>query len=345
MQVTLLLPDRRRVDAAQTIASWLIHGDRVADAAAGPDTLLRDCFQFIGTALPAAALTRSLDAKDAAIDQWLRADPAFVLADAVTLRLLACGKMDLSTKEVDELAAALKPLFGDSGFLLEATHPERWYLRCARAAKLPTFSSPDEALGDDLAQHLPHGEDARRWRSLLNEVQMTLHDHPVNSARVRRGLPPVNSVWVWGGGVLPDWVRSAFSAVYSDDEVVVALARLAGTAKIGNVVQALSPGSPLLDEPSWRTRQGSTHRFPKDSAANETSLPTTRLSAGEQILVDLRRERDLAALEQHCFTPIQTLLARRKIRRLNLSFESGERMLIKPWQRWRFWRRAQQTRA
>ena len=40
-------------------------------------------------------------------------------------------------------------------------------------------------------------------RMLLNEVQVLLHQHPLNAARQTRGLPPVNSVWFWGAGRLP----------------------------------------------------------------------------------------------------------------------------------------------
>src|SRR5690606_33262738 len=47
------------------------------------------------------------------------------------------------------------------------------------------------------------------WRRVLNEVQITLHEHPVNLARTARGLPAVNSLWPWGEGRLdtdtPDW--------------------------------------------------------------------------------------------------------------------------------------------
>ena len=42
-----------------------------------------------------------------------------------------------------------------------------------------------------------------RFRAELNELQMLLHEHPVNQAREARGELPVNSLWLWGGGSLP----------------------------------------------------------------------------------------------------------------------------------------------
>ena len=37
-------------------------------------------------------------------------------------------------------------------------------------------------------------------RRLMTELQMLLHEHPVNEARAARGVPTVNAVWLWGGG-------------------------------------------------------------------------------------------------------------------------------------------------
>ncbi|HEX7917494.1 hypothetical protein [Rudaea sp.] len=210
------------------MASWLARGNRMADAAPGRATVLRECFAIEAAVLPVAALTRSIDAGDAGEAKWLRADPAFVMADAVTLRLLACGNLGLSADETEALAQTLWPLFEESGLVFDAPHRRRWYLRCPRDAVLPKFSSPDEALGDDLAKHLPEGENARKWRGLLNEVQIVLTQHPVNAQRARRGLPPVNSLWFWGAGVLPQRVHCEFDRVISDDEVIASLAQLGG---------------------------------------------------------------------------------------------------------------------
>ena len=79
--------------------------------------------------------------------------------------LLGTGEA-LGLDETDSAAflPALKPLFGDAGFELDAPHPARWYLRLPREAKLPAFASPGIALGDDVFEHAPEGPEARRWR-------------------------------------------------------------------------------------------------------------------------------------------------------------------------------------
>ena len=225
--LTLLLPELARAERTPQLALWLSRGDRLPDSKPGRATAVRECFEFIGTDLPVAALTRSLDMNDAAGATWLRADPAYAMVDAVTARLMACGDIGMSQIDSDELARALRPLFGDAGFPLEASRPDRWYLRCPLDARLPVFAKPGKVLGDDLMHHLPRGDNERQWRSLFNEAQVILHNHPVNARRIERGQVPANSLWFWGSGKLPEWVRSRSGAVASDNAVVVALAKLA----------------------------------------------------------------------------------------------------------------------
>ena len=102
--------------------------------------------------------------------------------------------------------------------------PARWYLRMPPGSTLPAFAEPDEALGGDMFEHLPDGPEGRRWRALLSEAQVVLHNHPRNAERAARGLPPVNSLWFWGAGVLPDHVRSPHAQVRTNDPALQALA-------------------------------------------------------------------------------------------------------------------------
>ena len=311
-ELTLLLPSlQKSLDAEEpsTLSQWLMLGNRLPAAPAGRDPMIRECFEFLGTDIPAAALTRSLHSNDATAALWLRADPAWIIADAVTARLLACGNMELSQSESDALARALKPMFGDAGFPLETATPAQWYLRVAPGAQLPRFSPPEAALGDDLARHLPEGNLARRWEHLLNESQMILHNHPVNAERANRGLAPVNSVWFWGAGVLPEWVRTRFTRVLSADPIVQALARL---AKV--VIEPPAPES-LAD-------------LPVDA----------------QLLVDLGSQRDAVALDRNWLRPMQASVKQGRIAQLTLLFASGERQCYRHIHRWRFWRKLRKVR-
>ncbi len=68
----------------------------------------------------------------------------------------------------------------------------------------------------------PYIEQSRQhlgWYKLLNEMQMFLHQHEVNQQRAQRGLLPINSLWFWGGGNLPEKIDASL-AWYCDDSVL-----------------------------------------------------------------------------------------------------------------------------
>ncbi|HVH36161.1 MAG TPA: phosphoglycerate mutase [Tahibacter sp.] len=311
--VTLLLPPRRvlAADAAlagSVLATWLARGDVLAAAAAGRETALRESFQFAGTTVPVAALTRQADCNDAAGALWLRADPAYVRADMATARLLAWGDLGLTREDCEALLRPLKPLFGDSGFPIDAPVPSRWYLRAPAGAQLPAFVPPDQAHGDDLRVHLPEGHEGRRWRSLLNEAQIVLHNHPLNAQRIARGQLPVNSLWFWGAGSLPQWIKTPLARVLTRDGVLAALAAQASCAV-------------LVPQP--------------DALAG---------FAGETLL-DLDDPALLPALAQDWLPALQQALARGRLDVLQLRFVDGTRVSYRHANRWRFWRRVRPLQA
>lgn len=190
-----------------------------------------------------AALTRQHDLGDAQGAAWLRADPVSLRPDMTGARLVAWSNLGLSSEDADALMQVLRPLFGDSGMQLSAGAAERWYLHVAREAPLPSFAPPGDALGDNLIDHLPPGPEGKRWRALMNEAQILLHNHPVNAQRLAAGLAPANSLWFWGGGVLPDRIATQLHAVDSLDPELRALAAYAGLT-----LQRAGQGSLLIDK-------------------------------------------------------------------------------------------------
>lgn len=228
---TLLLPLRSRF-AGQALPAALARALAQADREtgdAGERAQMRRHFQLIPDHWPIAALTRQRDAGDAAQSAWLRVDPAHVAPDMGGARMLSHGEaLALTAEDAAQLLPALRPLFGDAGFPLDAPHPSRWYLRLPRESRLPAFATPDEVLGEDLFAHLPEGDLGRRWRALLTEAQVVLHNHPWNSVRASLGKPAVNSLWFWGAGALPDFVRTHYRQVKGNDILLRSLASAAG---------------------------------------------------------------------------------------------------------------------
>ncbi|MEP6899479.1 MAG: phosphoglycerate mutase, partial [Rhodanobacter sp.] len=241
----LWLPALRHFDPAHPLRQRLAQADRRIDGELGYLGGLGGYFRSIESALtvPAAALTRELLAGDAGDHVWLSADPAWVQPDMNGVRLLACGQLHLDMHEAQVLAEALTPVFQDAGMLLEISTPDRWHLKLPHGISLPTFAAPEQALGEDLSQHLPQGAEGRRWRVLLNDIQVLLHQHPVNIDRRARGLPPVNSLWLWGGGSLCAAPGSPLRGVISDDLLLNALAHHAGVARQPRTQQTILAAS------------------------------------------------------------------------------------------------------
>lgn len=307
---TLLLPGRARFGGQrlpEPVATRLARADRSqhkGDAAAR-------LFDMVPRGWPVAAATRQMDVGDAADAIWLRADPAYIRPDINGARLLAFGDaLSLTVQDSDAFLPALKPVFGDAGFVLDAPHPSRWYLRLTSGARLPAMASPGDALGADLLEQLPGADEdgsveARRWRSLLNDAQITLHQHPRNAQRVAAGLAPVNSLWFWGAGTLPHQVRAPFTQVLGDDPGLHAFARLAGAA-----------AGPL--PPRWHGGEG-------------------------ELLFDLRGYRDLALLGPQWLLPAVADLDHGVLQRLCVASQDGTVFDLRPRQRWRFWRKPLRT--
>jgi hypothetical protein len=303
-QATLLLPAAGRFGGqglGVAVARALGRGDRVPVREPGRKAQLLRHFELVPNHWPLAALTRQADAGDAAGACWLRADPAHVRPDINGARLLAIGE-SLALTEQDSAAflPALKPLFGDAGFPIDAPTPSRWYLRLPPEARPPVFTEPDDALGADLFDHLAEGSEGRRWRTLLGEAQVVLHNHPWNARRMAQGKPAVNSLWFWGGGTLPDFVRSTHAAACSGDETAHAIASAAGIAR---------------------------------------PLPARFEAVEDDTVFDLHHLRDLAAFERDWLGPACAALRNGGLRRLALDAADGGGFELMPGHRWRFWRR------
>jgi len=234
------LPALAHFAPGHPLREWLARADRLVAGGDGYLGGLADHFTNIGANLPAAAITRQFLAGDAGDDLWLSADPAWVQPDMNGVRLLACGRLQLDIDAARTLAESLRPLFDEAGMQLEVSSPDHWHLRLPADTALPEFAAPAQALGEDLAQHLPQGPAGRRWRVLLNDIQVQLHQHPLNAQRQARGLSPVNSLWLWGGGRLPVGIGSELAGVVSDDVLLRALGAHAGIAQQARSVDAIA---------------------------------------------------------------------------------------------------------
>lgn len=297
----VLLPSRARAGIDPAAAAALVRGDDLPDAARGWLPALRELFRWPGTAFPAAALLREVAGGDAGEGTWICADPAWVEADINGARMMACGSLGLSREDAESLAAVLRPLLGDAGILLEVTSPDRWQARLSPGAPAAAFAGPEDVLGTNLLEWLDGDGEVRRWRRLFTEIQTELHEHPVNRRRRGEGLAPCNALWFWGGGRLPEWVRSDLDLVAGTDPLLQALAARAGVA---------------CSDPAEFLR----------GAGGEV----------REVLLDLGQ----ASLDAEGWQDLLGLLRGGRTDELRLLFADGARHCLRRAHRWRFWRRA-----
>ncbi len=65
------------------------------------------------------------------------------------------------------------------------------------------LTPPHDISDRKITEYLPKGEGADIILKIMEESHKLLKDHPINQARVARGLNPANTLWVWGEGTKP----------------------------------------------------------------------------------------------------------------------------------------------
>ena len=177
---------------------------------------------------PVAAVTCTSESNQHIQNEYLlHADPVCIQPDRQHAVLIAHDALQVSQDEAEQLIASVNAFFAEDGWQLCAHTPQRWYLRGVRLSDIQTFPLHD-VMGKNIQPYLPQGNDSVYWHKLLNEVQMLLHSHPVNLQRAAQGKLPVNSLWFWGGGKLPDAEKVDWQCVHSNEPLAIGLAGLTG---------------------------------------------------------------------------------------------------------------------
>ena len=279
---------------------------------------------------PVAAVTALVDC-DASIDvggagTWLRADPVHLRPDVADLVLFDAVDAGVSSDEARALAETVNEALRPGGPLVHAAHPHRWYVALEAPARMVT-TPLSLAAGAGISAAMPRGPDAPRWRRWMNEVQMALHDCPVNAERERRGAAPINSVWPWGGGSLPRALGAPapFVQAWSDDALVRGLAHHAGIECGTLPGDGASPG-----DGAWL-----------DSALR----PGAHLIAFDALYRAARRSdldgwrAGLARFSASWARPLLDALDRGVVARVSIRDERGHRFTATRWGRFRWWGR------
>ena len=181
-----------------------------------------------GKDIPVAAISRLSDDDQPPQGVWLRADPVHVTADRDGLVLIDSNRFNLTQHDALALAAEVNRVLNSRNLTLEVPVPYRWYIQLPEPQRLTT-TPVDAVVGKDILPYMPAGDDRVAWIQMLNEIQMLLHDTNVNLQREQNKQLPINSVWIWGQGSLPDMIPRKWSKVVSNDMLAKGLAMLSAT--------------------------------------------------------------------------------------------------------------------
>jgi hypothetical protein len=142
----------------------------------------------------------------------------------------------------------------------------------------------------------------------MNEIQMLLHEHPVNGERAARRLPAINSLWLWGFGQLRGASTGDLPTLYTDDAWLSGVWHLHGAS--GSSLEEFAVSGP---------------------SGGDVLVAWSRPPAGNA-------DEALAEIERCCFAP--SLAALRSGTVLEVDVLTGERVFeVDALARLRFWRR------
>lgn len=109
---------------------------------------------------------------------------------------------DISTEEASELINYLKKHFDNDDFELYSGVSYRHCLIWHKGTTdVGSLTPPHDITGNPVREHLSTSDNAKALLEMMEKSYELLKDHPVNKARIEKGLRPANSCWFWGEGV------------------------------------------------------------------------------------------------------------------------------------------------
>jgi hypothetical protein len=134
---------------------------------------------------------------------WAFITPCHWLVSANNISMSGQALQDFTPQESQSVLEAMQPYFAEDGITLHYDQTDRW-LACGDIFHALPTASLDRVVGRNVENWMPRAPAAAKLRRLQNEMQMLLYHHPVNDARMARGVLPINSFWLSGTGTLPN---------------------------------------------------------------------------------------------------------------------------------------------
>ncbi|MCI8670356.1 MAG: cofactor-independent phosphoglycerate mutase [Lachnospiraceae bacterium] len=106
---------------------------------------------------------------------------------------------EISTEDAAVLLEAVKKELEDDMFKYYVGTSYR-HLTVWDKGQVTELTPPHDVLGQVIGQHLPAQQ---QLREMMKKSYDILANHPINKARMEKGLNPANSIWFWGAGTKP----------------------------------------------------------------------------------------------------------------------------------------------
>jgi hypothetical protein len=202
----LYLEPQLASDASDASAPGIEYLARFGEKAALPEGWRAWTAHWLGLpqyvdAAPASVAAAALEDAPAGGSGWL-ATPLHLIAGLTSVHFDRRSILRLPEAELEELAASFRATFRGSGFDLRPLGGGELLLTGPQVSPPATIPEPARLALTSVADALSMGGGAPALRRLSAEIEMWLHDHPVNEQRARRGALAVATLWIWGGGTL-----------------------------------------------------------------------------------------------------------------------------------------------
>ena len=285
---------------------WLSRG-RVGSAEPRAEVLLR-VLNLIGAPVPddGLAALRFWGQTGERSDSWMAAaDPIHLETRLHSLRVRSLRPDELPKADLRPLFDHLQETLATDSAYAFARIGHHGYSRGETQLDTAPMSSvvlhglpPDE--------FVPDRDDAVTYHQLLGEVQMVLHEHNVNQQRAASGLPEINSLWFWGGGLAPAAKTHHLPLLIADDPLF--------TGYWNSCVGHVEGWFDTLENLGEKTSSGFVAVMPEF-------------------------EPEAASLALHdCLNQLRKLLRRGAVKSLILLFRDGLSVEINRWTNLRIWR-------
>lgn len=247
---------------------------------------------------------------------WLRVDPVQLIPDRDTLVLIPPQQLAITEQESKALLDAFNQHFKQDGVELLYGSATAWYLSVLQKVDIQT-TALSEAAFCNLQGLFPRGHAAGHWRKLMNEAQMLFYNHPVNLQRRESGQPEINSIWMWGEGMLDtnQLVSRPQAKIWGQGSYLAGLAHL-----------TQAHFSPL----------------PKDYQAWFSEAEETQSINQHLIVLDVSQQTDadevLALLESNWCEGLLTGLSTHQLHSVYIDLDLKDGFLLEPGYLKRFWR-------